>query len=151
VGHGHFVLRALAVWLVLIAVEFVHGTLRTLYLAPQVGDFHARQISVFTGSFLIVLVAYLLVPWIHAGNTRSLILVGFLWLTLTVLFELGFGHFIFGRSWENLGSDFDILHGGLLPLGLGVLMFSPLIAARLRVSRKLSAGRERVRRGPVRL
>jgi len=51
---------------------------------------------------------------------------------LTVLFELGFGHFVFGRSWESLGSDFDVLHGGLLPLGLLILTLSPLIATRLR-------------------
>jgi hypothetical protein len=117
-GRHTFVQRALAVWLVLISVEFIHGTLRTIFLAPLVGDFHARQISVFTGSALIVLVAYLFVPWIQAETSRSLFLVGFLWLTLTVLFELGVGHFVFGRSWEILGSDFDVLHGGLLPFGL---------------------------------
>ena len=122
----------MAVWIVLIGVEFIHGALRTIFLVPHIGDFHARQIGVFTGSFLIVLIAYLLVPWIHAENVQSLICVGLLWLTLTVLFELGFGHFVFGRSWESLGSDFDVLHGGLLPFGLLILTLSPLIATRLR-------------------
>ena len=65
-----------------------------------------------------MLIAYLFVLWIQAENSRSLFLVGFLWLVLTVAFELGFGHFVFGRSWESLGSDFDVLHGGLLPFGL---------------------------------
>ena len=126
------VARAVAVWFVLIGVEFIHGIARTLLLAPYVGDFRARQIGVFIGSVLILVVAYLFVPWIHAGNTKSLIAVGVLWLALTVAFELGFGHFVFGRSWEGLGSDFDLAHGGLLLLGLVVLMFSPLIAVRLR-------------------
>jgi hypothetical protein len=45
---------------------------------------------------------------------------------------LGFGHLVFGRSWERLGSDFDVLHGGLLPVGLVVLSVSPLIARWLR-------------------
>jgi hypothetical protein len=74
-GRHHFVGRAAAVWLVLIAVEIIHDTLRTIFLAPHVGDFHAHQVSVLTGSFLIVLVAYLFVEWIDAENTRSLILV----------------------------------------------------------------------------
>jgi hypothetical protein len=113
-------------------VEFIHGTVRTLFLAPYIGDFLARQISVFTGSLLILLVAYLFVPWIHVEKKQQLIGVGMLWLVLTVLFELGFGHFAFGRSWESLGADFDVLHGGLLPFGLLVLTFSPFIARRLR-------------------
>jgi hypothetical protein len=31
--------------------------------------------------------------------------------------------------------DFDIPHGGLLPIGLAVLVFSPLIVTRLRGSK----------------
>ena len=54
--------RAMLVWLILIAVEFVRGILRALFLVPVVGDFRARQIGVSTGSILILAVAYLLVP-----------------------------------------------------------------------------------------
>jgi len=39
-------LRALAIWLLLMTAEVIHGTLRTLFLAPRVGDFLARQIAV---------------------------------------------------------------------------------------------------------
>ena len=88
--------RALAVWLVIIAVEFIHGVLRALFLVPVVGDFRARQIGVFTGSLLILLVAYLSVPWLRVQTTRALLHVGVLWLLLTVTFEFSFGHF---KSW----------------------------------------------------
>jgi hypothetical protein len=53
-------LGGFAPWLVLIGVEFINGTLRTIFLAPRVGDFQARQIGVFTGTFLILVVAYCL-------------------------------------------------------------------------------------------
>jgi hypothetical protein len=56
---------------------------------------------------------------------------------------LGFGHFVFGRSWESLGSDFDVLHCGLLPFGPLVLTLSPQIARWLRgLSEKLDAVRQ---------
>ena len=128
--------RALVVWLLLIAVEFIHGIFRTIFLVPIVGDFRARQIGVFIGSALILLVAYLFVGWLRAPNTKSLVLVGLLWLVLTVVFEFGFGHFVFRRSWESLGEDYDVPSGGLLPIGLVVLMLSPWIAAWLRGIRK---------------
>ena len=126
------ILRAVLVWLVLIGVEFVHGILRTVFLAPYTGDFRARQISVFTGSCLIVGIAYLFARRLRAGNAKSLLFVGILWLVLTVGFEFGFGYFVVGRSWEDLACDYDLARGGLLPIGLVVLALSPLIAARLR-------------------
>ena len=127
-----YLLRASAVWLVIVCAESVHGALRTMFLAPYVGDFRARRISVFTGSLLILLIAYLFIRWIQAGTIRALITVGFVWLVLTVLFELTLGRFVLGLSWERLASDYDIRRGGLMLFGLILLTLSPLIAARLR-------------------
>ena len=133
-GHG-VLKRALAVWLILIVVEFVHGIFRTIFLVPITGDFRARQIGVFIGSALILVVAYLFVGWVKAPNTKSLLHVGILWLVLTVAFELASATSFFGRSWESLGEDYNLAKGGLLQLGLVVLALSPLIAARLRQMR----------------
>ncbi len=127
-----FLLRVLAVWLVIICVESIHGVLRTLYLVPLVGDFRARQISVLLGSLLILTVAYVFVRWIRADTTASLLMVGLVWLALTVVFELSFGRFVIGLSWERIASDYDVPHGGLLLCGLFVLTLSPIIAAKLR-------------------
>lgn len=129
---GHWLWRALAVWLILIAVEFVHGILRAIFLVPVVGDFPARQIGVATGSVLILLVAYLFVDWLNAPNKKSLFGIGLLWLILTVAFEFGFGHFVFGRSWAGLAEDYDLRRGGMLLLGMIVLGLSPWIASRMR-------------------
>jgi hypothetical protein len=53
-----FLLRAFAVWLIIIGVETIHGVLRTLSIEPLLGDFSARQISVLTGSALIFGASY---------------------------------------------------------------------------------------------
>ena len=46
--HSQFK-RAFLAWLVLIATEIIHGTLRTIFLVPVVGEFGSRQMGVFTG------------------------------------------------------------------------------------------------------
>ena len=120
--------RALLIWLILIAVEFVHGILRAIFLVPVVGDFQSRQIGVFTGSILILAVAYLLVPWLNVAQNKSLVSIGILWVGLTVAFEFSFGHFVFGRSWGDLASDYNFFRGGFLLIGMAVLMFAPLMA-----------------------
>jgi hypothetical protein len=140
------VFRAFIVWLVLMGVEVVHGTLRTIILAPRVGDFCARQIAVFTGWLLILVISFFMIGWVAVVRTRSLIMVGLLWLALTVTFELGLGFFIFGYPWERMASDYNIVRGGLMPIGLAALVFSPLIAARLRARLSGGCGPGRARR-----
>jgi hypothetical protein len=124
--------RAIAVWLMLMIAESMHGVLRGVVLVPVVGDFLARQISVLTGSLLIVGIAWLFIRWIRAKGPGQLWLVGLVWLGLTLLFEIGLGRIVLHYSWARILSDYDTLHGGLLPFGLVVLTCSPLIAARLR-------------------
>ena len=47
------------------------------------------------------------------------------------MFELSLGVAI-GLSWERITSDYDIVKGGLLPLGFVVMAFAPYAGARLR-------------------
>jgi hypothetical protein len=124
--------RALAVWLLLIFAEILHGIARAALLVPYVGDFRARQIGVFTGSLIILAIAVAFVRWIGASRVAQLLGVGLYWLGLTLAFEILFGRFVMGASWERLGSDYNVPEGGLLPLGLAVLVLSPLIAGKLR-------------------
>lgn len=125
-------LRALLVWLLLAGVEISHGTVRSLFLVPAVGDWRSRQIGAFTGSFLILLIASLTVRWLGAQTRKALLGIGLLWLVLMLTFEVAAGRLLARYSWQRILSDYDLSQGGLLGLGMLVLTFSPLIAARLR-------------------
>ena len=127
--------RAFAVWLLLITAEVVHGIVRTLVLTPVVGDFRARQLGVFTGSLLILLITAFTIQWIRASRPRTLLMIGSAWVVLTVAFEISLGRMM-GYSWERLVSDYNMLEGGLLPIGFAIMATSPLIAARLRGVRR---------------
>lgn len=124
--------RALAIWLVLICAEILHCIARGLVLVPHVGEFRSNQIGVFTGSIIILGIALAFVSWIGASRTAGLLAVGGLWLVLTLAFEVCFGRFVVGASWERLGADYNVLAGGLLPFGMIVLLLAPLIAEKVR-------------------
>lgn len=124
--------KALAVWLLLILAEILHGIIRGVLLVPHVGEFRSSQIGVFTGSLIILAIALAFVRWIGASRTSQLLGVGLLWLSLTLTFEVLFGRFVAGASWERLASDYNVLEGGLLPFGMVVLALSPWIAGKLR-------------------
>ena len=125
-------LRAVGLWFLLMMAETLHGLWRAKVLAVWIGEVAARDVSVFTGSLIILLITFACIGWIPSRNTRTLLLVGVTWVFLTIGFEVVLGRLAFGRSWSDVASDFDLFHGRLLPLGLLFLLFAPLIAARWR-------------------
>jgi len=124
--------RALLAWLVIIVAESIHGTLRTLYLAPAIGDLQARQVGMFSGTLIIFLVALALSRWLGARTRHQLLAVGALWVVLTVSFEIALGRGVFQYDWSRILGDYDLSQGGLMGFGLLAMLFMPLLAARLR-------------------
>jgi hypothetical protein len=122
--------RGVAVWLALMGAEFAHGIIRAIWLVPVVGDFHARQIGVFTGTIINLAVAALFIRTIRPTRVVDALAVGVMWFILTLTFEIAFGRLILHASWQRIGSDYDLVHGGLLPIGLALLALAPLIAAK---------------------
>ena len=144
-------IRAIAVWIVLLAVETAHGITRRLALEPWTGDFAARQIAVFTGSLLIVIVTYLFIDWIGASTTGQLTFVGVTWVLLTLVFEIGLGRFIFEYSWQRVLSDFNLAEGGLLSIGLLIMGLAPRVTASLRRVRSSNSERRQPLSGDDRI
>ena len=120
--------RALAVWLMIVGAEIVHGIARRVLLEPRVGDVRARQVGVATGSLLILLITFVSLPWLGAASTWDRFFVGLLWLMLMVPFEILVGR-LTGASWERIRSDYDPREGGLMVVGLLVLLLAPTLAA----------------------
>ena len=126
-------LRALALLALIIMAEVINGTVRTLAIAPLVGDFTARQIGTVTGCVLIGLIAWFGSPWLKAGSPRAQWAVGLLWMVLMMVFEVTFGRLVAGASWQRLAADYNLAQGGLL--GMLWLLCAPRLAAALRHSR----------------
>jgi hypothetical protein len=96
--------RAVGIWVMLVAIESVHGVMRRLVLEPRLGDVAARQVSVLTGSVLIVLVFWFTLKWLGMQPERRWWVIGLLWLTLTLVFEIGLGRAA-GMSWDRIASE----------------------------------------------
>lgn len=126
---GGLALRALGLWLVLMALESAHGVLRRLLVEPMVGDLTARRLGVLTGSLLVLATAWLLRRWLEPAGGGARLAIGLAWAALTFGFETGLG-FALGYSPGRVLSDYDLPHGGLMPLGLLVLALSPLAVRR---------------------
>jgi hypothetical protein len=127
--------RAILVWVLIIAVEFVHGMIRTLIITPAIGDLRARQVGVAIGSLLILIVAVLCVRWIRTNRPSVLVAVGLIWVIFTVGFEILLGRWVLDLPWSRIRADYDISNGGFMILGLCVMAMSPLLAHAIRENR----------------
>lgn len=125
-------LKAIAIWLTFIIAESLNGTIRIFWLIPTFGDPLAHQISFVTGATLIVAIATLFVPWLHLSQFSQMLQVGFLWMLLTVMFEISLGRFVFGYSWGQIAADYNLLQGNLMSLGLILIVLSPFVGMRIR-------------------
>ncbi|MCA9362395.1 hypothetical protein KC906_03385 [Candidatus Kaiserbacteria bacterium] len=124
-------LRALVVWLMIIALETLHGIVRQVFIAPNIGDLPARQLGVFTGSLLILAVVWFFYEWLQVVTVKGQLVVGAGWCVLTILFEVSLG-LALGLSWQRLLSDYDIRQGGLMLFGMLILVFSLRIVSLIR-------------------
>jgi len=142
-------LRAVLVWLVVMAAESVHGTLRRLLLSPEV-DFALRQVSVLIGVVIIFAITWLCMDWIRVRTARAALAVGGVWVLLTLVFELALGR-LTGLGWPRILADYDLTQGGLMPLGLAAMFLTPWAVRRLqagRAARRLQTPIRDPRRAP---
>ena len=81
---------------------------------------------------LIFGVAYVFIDWIQAKTGKGLIVVGLLWVLLTVIFEVVLGRLVLGLPWTRITEVYDLSKGGLLGLGLLFMAAAPSLALLLR-------------------
>jgi hypothetical protein len=124
-------LRATLVWMLIMLAETGHGVIREVFIAPVIGAMHARQLGVLVGCILIFIIAWLTARWMNARTRREQLAVGAFWVGLTLIFEFVLGRAT-GASWSRILSDYNLLHGGLLLLGLAFMFVTPMLTRRSR-------------------
>lgn len=125
-------LRAVLVWLLIIAGESVHGALRRLLFSPDV-LFALRQASVVVAVLIVFAVTWVCLPWLRLRSHRAALGVGALWVALTLAFEVALGR-LTGLGWERILADYDLTQGGLMPLGLLAMGLTPWLVLRLQAA-----------------
>lgn len=120
--------KIVTTWALFIPVAIANGVTRDLLYKPVVGDLAAHQIStVIAITAFIFLVYFLRRDDFKYLTVFKLLIVGFVWVVMTVIFEFGFGHYIEKLSWERLLADYNILNGRVWSLMLLTELFTPLL------------------------
>lgn len=118
-------------WAPMAVIAIANGALREAWYGKRLPELWAHQIS--TASGLLLLGAYIwaiIRLWPPASSKQALV-VGLIWLVLTVAFEFLFGHYVARHSWSRLLRDYNVLAGRVWLLVLMWVALAPYVFFRL--------------------
>ena len=122
------ILRTLLIWLGLLILAILNGGFREGVLVPRLGRGLAHAASTVMLSVLILAAGWISVPWIGPRTVQEAWTIGIIWVALTLGFEFLAGHFIFGKPWQELLADYNLLAGRIWIMVLIVTLMTPIVA-----------------------
>jgi hypothetical protein len=126
------VAKSLLVWAAIIPLAILNGALRDCVLARHLSPAAARFASGLTLSGTIVALVCVVAPWVGRGSAGQFLLLGALWLALTVAFEFAFGRWVARKSWREMVRAYTFQGGDIWPLVLLIVTAAPYLAAWMR-------------------
>lgn len=127
-------LGATLAWIAILILAILNGVVRETLLAPAMGAAAARAWSGLVLSALVLLVAYVAIPYlgdITAAQARG---IGALWTAMTLVFEFAFGLGVQHKPLSELLAAYTFGNGNLWPLVLVMTLVSPWLALHMHAS-----------------
>ncbi len=126
------VLIYMGAWLGLVVLAIMNGVLRQYAYGRCMQELSAHQLSTVIGLSLFGLYICFLTGLCRLDASRQALLIGLIWLIMTVAFEFLFGHYVTGHSWSRLLQDYNLMKGRLWLLVLIWTALAPYFFYRIR-------------------
>ena len=124
-------LRYFLAWFPMLVLAVANGALRQATFAKVLPELRAHQLSTLIGALVIgAFIWFVIRVWPPASNREALI-VGVMWLALTVAFEFFMGLVLAKRPLAQVLADYNVLAGRVWPFFLIWLALAPLLFYRL--------------------
>lgn len=121
------ILRYILAWIPMVLIGIINGTIRQVTYGKYLGELRAHQVSTVTGVLLFSLYIWALMRLWSFQSMEQALIIGLIWLGLTVAFEFLFGHYVAGHSWSRLLSDYNILAGRVWIVVLIWIAIAPML------------------------
>lgn len=120
-------LKYFAAWFGVVVVAFANATIRQLVYARYFSELAAHQLATLTICVLIGAYVWLLSYYLKLRSPGQAIVVGMMWLAMTIIFETVLGHYVLGNPWSQVLRDYNVLEGRVWPVFLLWLAVSPYV------------------------
>lgn len=120
-------------WFPMIFVAIANGLFREKILSSRLTELQAHRMS--TVSLIVLFGTYVWILfkiWLPMSANQAMI-IGLIWLALTIVFEFLFGHYVAGHSWDKLLHDYNIVEGRVWVLVLIWITICPYIIYQIQI------------------
>jgi hypothetical protein len=120
-------LKFILAWIPMVLIAILNGIVREAWYANHLPELRAHQVSTLTAVVLFGIYIWVIIRVWRPESSRQAILIGLIWLALTVAFEFLFGHFVMGHPWSRLLNDYNILAGRVWSVVLLWITVAPYV------------------------
>ena len=125
-------LKSLGLWVYILAFAILNGAVRESVLVPLLGQRTALPVSGVILALLIFVICLVFIRSLQIATAVRAWLIGAFWLSLTLVFEFFFGHYVLEASWGDLLASLSPDNGNLWLLVLFSTLCSPFLAGKTR-------------------
>jgi len=116
----------------MVILAILNGLIREKVYGPSMSELSAHQLSSLIAIILFGLYIYVMTVLFAIRSGAQALLIGVIWLVMTIIFEFLFGHYVAGHSWDKLLQDYNFLAGRVWLLILLWTTIAPYLFFRLR-------------------
>ena len=120
-------------WLGMVIIAVANGIVREKLYGQSMSELSAHQLSTLIAIILLGIYIFVLTIVFPIQSGKQAFTISGIWVTMTVIFEFVFGHFVAGHSWTTLFMDYNILNGRVWILVLIWTFIAPYVFYRLRI------------------
>ena len=121
-----------ASWLGMAILAILNGVTRQKLYGQHMHELSAHQLSTLIGLILFSLYIWILTGVYRIESSNQALVIGGMWLIMTILFEFVFGHYVVGHPWGRLFHDYNLVKGRIWLLVLIWTAIAPYIFYRIR-------------------
>jgi hypothetical protein len=124
--------RYVLAWVPMLVIAVANSALRQTTFGKVLPELRAHQLSTLSGSVLIGLYIWLVIRTWPPSSGREALLIGLVWLVLTVGFEFFMGLVLLHRPLSEVLREYNLVAGRVWLLFLIWLAAAPWVFFRLR-------------------
>lgn len=117
----------------MVIIAVANGIAREKLYGQSMSELSAHQLSTLIAIMLLGIYVFVLTLVFPIQSARQAFTISGIWITMTVIFEFVFGHFVAGHSWTTLFTDYNIFKGRVWVLVLIWTFIAPYVFYRLRL------------------
>ena len=124
-----FFIITFGTWFLFMIFAIINAIIREGIFTSFLDELRAHQLSTIILMILFFIGTFLILQYSEIQlSEQQAIIMGCIWVVMTILFEFVAGHFLFGNSWDKLIADYNIFKGRIWILIPITTLISPYLA-----------------------